>query len=214
MPSRLVLRNYHEGGIYHVFNRGLGKMEVFKDSEDYNIFLYYLRAYLLPYEAAVKKYPNLPLRLQAKNLSTEVKLISFCIMPNHFHLLLKQTSKDGISKLLKQINNAYTLYFNNKYKRSGPLFNGKYKAVETKTNEQLIHIVRYIHLNPVVAWIVDNPKEYKWSSHTEYLKGGDLCDKTLILKQFSTIVAYEKFILDQKDYGKALEKIKHIIIES
>ncbi|MEK6852378.1 MAG: transposase, partial [Nanoarchaeota archaeon] len=140
MPSRHVIRNFAEESIYHVFNRGVEKRKIFLDEQDYNMFLYYLFVYLSPMETVLEKYPRLPLRLYSSNLSREVELLSYCLMPNHFHFLIKQHSKDGISKLLKQITNAYTLYFNSKYERVGGLVQGRFKAVEIGKDELLIHV--------------------------------------------------------------------------
>lgn len=130
MPSKYVVRNFSENSYYHVFNRGVEKRNIFLDEKDYRFFETYLSIYLNPLKRVLEKYPDLPLRLHNKNLSKEVKLMAYCLMPNHFHLLLKQKTKDGISKLLKQITNAYTLYFNQKNKRVGGLMQGRFKAAQ------------------------------------------------------------------------------------
>ena len=114
MPSKYVVRNFTEDSYYHVFNRGVEKRDIFLDDEDYTTLQSYLFKYLQPIEKVAEKYPDTPTRLYGKNLSEEVELVAYCLMPNHFHLLLKQNTKDGISKLLKQLTNAYTLYFNQK----------------------------------------------------------------------------------------------------
>jgi putative transposase len=197
-----------------VFNRGVEKRKIFLDEQDHNMLLYYLFIYLAPMETVLEKYPRLPLRLYSSNLSKEVKMLSYCLMPNHFHFLIKQHSKDGVSKLLKQITNAYTLYFNNKYERVGGLVQGRFKAVGIDKDELLIHVMRYIHLNPVVAGIVKNPKDYKWSSHMAYLGGNDhVCDTETILSYFENIDSFERFILDHIEYASLLEKIKHLTLD-
>ena len=129
MPSKYVVRNFTEDSYYHVYNRGVEKRDIFLDEKDYYFFETYLSIYLLPIRQVLKKYPDVPLRLHSKNLSSDVELLEYCLMPNHFHLLLKQKTKDGISKLMKQISNAYTLFFNQKNKRSGSLMQGRFKAV-------------------------------------------------------------------------------------
>jgi len=215
MPSPYIVRSFAENHIYHVFSRGLGKHPILKDEEDYKMFKYYLFIYLTPLEKVLSVYPQLPLRLHSKNLSEEIDLIAYCLMPNHFHLLIKQNTRDSISKLLKQISNAYTRYFNIKYKRSGSLTEGRFKAVMVTSDSLLLHINRYIHLNPLVAGLVTELRDYPWSSYIEYVGKSkeNLTEKATILKHFRSTEDYEKFILDQADYAKQLAKIKHATID-
>lgn len=215
MPSRYVIRSFSENSYYHIFNRGVEKRQIFQENQDYQIFKYYLFIYLQPIKSVLTKYPSLPLRLQAKNLNTELDLISYCLMPNHFHLLLKQVSIDTISKFLKQITNAYTEYFNKKYQRTGALMEGRFKSVLINSDNLLIHTSRYIHLNPFTANLVRNLKNYQWSSYPEYLNDteNNLCKKKIILDQFPSHSQYEQFVLNQANYAKELEKIKHLTID-
>lgn len=215
MPSRYVIRKFEEGGFYHVFNRGVEKRDIFLDEQDYNMFLYYLFVYTTPLEEVLIKYPLLPIRLYNKNLHGQIEIISFCLMPNHFHFLLRQDTIDGVQKLLKQMTNAYTLYFNNKYQRVGGLVQGRYKAVMIETDELLIHVSRYIHLNPVVSSLVESPEDYKWSNYPEYLGRFCIikCSTDYILSYFSSKEKYKKFVENQIDYAKKLEKIKHLTLE-
>src|SRR3989344_6023360 len=134
-------------------------------------------------------------------------------MPNHFHLLVKQLQENGISKTLSNFANSYAKYFNTRNNRNGPLFQGIFKAVRVESNEQLLHLSRYIHLNPIVSFVTkeENLEDYVWSSLKEYLntpiKG--FCKKDYILSQFKSIDEYKKFIKDQISFAKELEKIKH-----
>lgn len=217
MPSRYVVRNFVEGKYYHLFNRGVEKRKIFLEEQDYNIFLYYLFVYTMPLKKVLEKYPLLPPRLQAKNLSTEIDLVAYCLMPNHFHLLIKQKNKNAISNLIKQVTIAYTHFFNEKYKRVGGLVQGKFKAVLVENDEQLLHISRYIHLNPVASGIIKNPKDYRWSSYLNYINASSnidiVCYKDPILGHFSSPIEYNKFNLDQIDYAKELDRIKHLVLE-
>lgn len=215
MPSRYVIRNFSENGYYHVYNRGVEKRKIFLDQQDYNLFLYYLYIYLMPLDQVLKKYPMLPLRLHAKNLSNEANLISYCLMPNHFHLLIRQKSRDTISKLMKQLTNAYTLYFNQKYKRIGGLVQGRFRSVEIRNDELLLHVSRYIHLNPIASGLVENLENYKWSSYIDfvYKSPNGICFKDPVLSNFKSSVKYKDFINDQADYAQQLERIKHLTIE-
>lgn len=136
-------------------------------------------------------------------------------MPNHFHLLLKQTSDNGISKFMGKTLNSYTRYFNTLNKRVGPLFQGAFKAVRIKTGEQLLHISRYIHLNPYVSNIVKDPSLYKWSSFNAYADGraNTNTNKKIVLELFKNSREYVNFVLDHSEYARELERIKHLVFE-
>lgn len=215
MPSRYIIREFAENEYYHIFNRGFEKNKIFKDEQDFKIFLYYLFIYLAKPETIAKTYPLLSPRLQTRNLNHDLELLSFCLMDNHFHFLLKQTSKNGISKFMQQLTNAYTKYFNGKYQRTGNLLQGRFKAVRISSDELLIHISRYIHLNPVVAGIAKTPEEYRWSSYKEYASGifSDIVRGKTLLAYFKSAKEYKNFTEDQITYAKELDKIKHLAID-
>jgi putative transposase len=154
-----------------------------------------------------------PKKTFSKQSAKLVEIVAFCLMPNHFHLLLKQLKKKGISTFMAQISNSYTRYFNLKYDRVGPLFQGVFKAVRVKNDEQLLHLSRYIHLNPVTDYLVENPEEYLYSSYLEYLKKPKLVSPEIVLGQFASKADYEKFVLNQKDYARKLKEIKRLAID-
>ena len=147
----------------------------------------------------------------------EVSIFAYCLMPNHFHFMGKQLRDKGISRFVANITNSYTKYFNTKHKRVGPLVQGTFKAVRVETDEQLIHLSRYIHLNPVTSFLVEMAKldNYSWSSYLEYLGKKDMgiCDTTVIKSHFPAIDNYRQFILDQAAYARELKKIAHVSIE-
>lgn len=214
MPSKYVTRNFTKGGIYHITNRGVENRTIFTDDKDYSLFLYYLSAYVMPVEKALRFYRDLPPRLFAKNLSKEVEILSYCLLPNRFHLLVKQNSIDGVTKLMKQLTNAYTQYFNENYHHTGPLLAGRYKAVEIPNKQTLSLISRFIHVKPILENLTFSP-EYKWSSYKEYIEPSrnDLCSTDILLSQFPSIYAYKKFVQDQKDYSRQLPKIGMFTLE-
>jgi len=117
---------------------------------------------------------------------------------------------------MKQLTNAYTKYFNEKYQRTGSLLEGRFKAVSVDTDELLLHISRYIHLNPLVANLSDDLRTYPWSSFTSYISNytDDFCTKEAISSHFKSKEGYEKFVKDQEDYAKELNKIKHLGIDT
>jgi len=135
-------------------------------------------------------------------------------MPNHFHFTLRQEKKGGITQFIQKLSNSFAHYFNKKYKSSGAVFEGNFKAIRIETHEQLLHLSRYIHLNPVTAYLVKKPEDYLYSSYQIYIgkAGSEIVDSSLILNQISP-KDYEEFVLSRKDYQRNLERIKHLAIE-
>lgn len=136
-------------------------------------------------------------------------------MPNHYHFLIKQLQDNGISEFISKISNSYTKFFNTKHNRVGPLLQGQFKAVRIEYDEQLIHVARYIHLNPVASFIIKDLKEYQWSSYPAYigLQADKICTNGFILAMFKNKQKYEQFVLDHVDYSQSLEKIKHLLVD-
>ena len=121
-----------------------------------------------------------------------------------------------IVKFLSNFTNAYTKYCNTKHERNGPLVQGPFKAIFVESDEQIIHLSRYIHLNPVTSFIINDSalEQYKWSSLREYLGlENGICQKEIVLDQFKSVESYKGFILDQMSYAKELDKIKHLSLE-
>ncbi len=211
--------------VYHVYNRGVEKRPVFMNKREYTRAVETVKFY---------RFADLPIRLSkflvipekekdalfkniVENHKKLVDVLSYCLMPNHFHFLLRQKHKNGISTFIANITNSYTKYFNTKHERVGPLFQGLFKAVWVENEEQLIHLTRYIHLNPVSSFII-KPEElhdYTWSSYSEYISKTDhgICDTGTVLSSFSSVKKYIDFVMDQVSYAQELEKIKHNILE-
>jgi len=223
MPARYspLVENYY----YHVFNRGVNKRPLFKSKYEYRRFLLLLKYYnFINYPIKFSKFMTLA-RDQRQEIWTRldkdkkhVDILSYCLMPNHFHLLLKQNDENGISKLLGNLQNSYVRYFNIKNERIGPLFQGSFKAVRIDSEEQLLHVSRYIHLNPYSSGVVKTTNkllEYSWSSLPEYLNlvKFPFCKKDDILIKFKNEESYKSFILDNADYQKELENIKHLTFD-
>jgi len=168
MPSPNAIKTYVENGYYHIYNRGVEKRLIFQDREDYTKFLYLLKVYLSPPDELGKEYPLLKAHIVHNNLFGEIDLLAFCLMPNHFHLLVKQKSKQGITKLMEQVITAYSMHFNKRHERVGHLFQSRYKAALVDSDEYLLHLSRYIHLNPVARGV--SLDEFEWSSYLYYLE--------------------------------------------
>lgn len=167
MPSKNTIKEYVEGGFYHIYNRGVEKRLIFQDREDYTKFLYLLKLYLSPIDVLSKEYPLLKQHIVAHNVHGEAHLLAFCLMPNHFHLLVKQDKKDTITRLMRAVVTSYSMYFNKRYERVGSLFQGIFKASRVGTDEYLLHLSRYIHLNPIERGA--SLSDFQWSSYLYYL---------------------------------------------
>lgn len=139
-------------------------------------------------------------------------------MPNHFHFLIKQEQEDGVANFLRNFQNSYAKYFNTKTERSGALFQSMFKAVRIESDEQLIHVARYIHLNPSTSYIVKGVQElegYPWNSFAEYLSKHPpkIINKEKVLGFFKSLDEFKKFTFDQGDYQRQLESMKHLSLE-
>jgi len=225
VPYRIVF--FAQDQIYHVFNRGVAKQTIFTSTKDYVRFLDLVDYY---------RFADIPMSFSHLNkLSIEdrrdiinelrqrhplkIEILAFCLMPNHFHLLLKQISSNGISAFMSNVQNGYAKYFNIKNDRSGPLFQSMFKAVRVESDEQLLHVSRYIHLNPSTSYLVDGKGllHYRWSSLPCYISEifGEysFVQSETILGFMRNKDAYKEFILNNIEYQRELDKIKHLVLE-
>ncbi len=142
-----------------------------------------------------------------------LEIIAYCCMPTHIHLILKQLKKGGISVFMSNVLNSYTRYFNNKTKRRGPLWESRFKNVEVTSDEQLLHLTRYVHLNPVTANLIEVPQAWNFSSYEEFL--GEIKEGICNYSKFLDIDPdeYREFVNSQIDYQQELAKIKELCLE-
>lgn len=181
MAAKNSVKEFVSDSFFHLYTRGVEKREVFLDEQDYNVFLSYLKTYVLPKDAealrAILASPKIPWKmkdqalklLRLNNFAEEIELLAYCLMPNHFHLMVKQKSFDAIDRFMNSLNTRYAIYFNKKYKRVGVLFQDVYKAVRVVSDEQLLHLSRYIHRNPLPILQGDPLQTYRYSSYPEYI---------------------------------------------
>lgn len=201
-------KQYGVGGYYHIFNRGNGKQDIFLDKDDFSFFLWRLQQNLFPMAEDKSRIIQLP--------AGSFSLISYCLMPNHFHFLLKQNTEITTSKLLTKICTSYSKYFNKKYDRSGQLFQDQFKQVRVDSNEYLVWLSAYIHQNPKVAGLVQNLEEWKWSSYPSFITGfnhNHLCDRQIILNQFKNQNDYRNFVLNNFEVMKRRKETEHMLID-
>jgi putative transposase len=170
MPSKNIIKKYKEDGVYHTYNRGVEKRNVFCDESDCKFFLYLLKSYLL-LEGDQK--PNPDTQLKRGLFNERIEILAYALMPNHFHLLIKQKGKMDISEFMRAVMTSYVSYFNKKNERTGPLFQGRYKAILIENDEYLIHLSKYIHLNPQISKRTDlfqkGPSFSEYTSVEDYL---------------------------------------------
>lgn len=179
--------------IYHIYNRGNNKEKIFFDEEDYRAFLFRLGLCLgfTEKELNNEKLTSMPSsRIRINNINNNnFKLHAFCLMPNHFHLLIEQLGDVPISNLMLKTCTSYSKYINKKHKRIGHVFQDKFKAVLIEDDPQLMWTSAYIHMNPVKDKLVKHPSEYLWSSYNDYASERNLpiINKELLLGIFGNL---------------------------
>lgn len=214
MSSRKVI--LATGEIYHVFNHSVQGIPIFRGEREGRIFLESMKFYLQskpPTKFSIYRTSRnrFPIDL-ADKLAT---IIAYCLMPNHFHLIIRQEKDKGIKRFMQRTSNSFAHYFSIKYKNRGPVFESSFKAIRIETDEQLVHLSRYIHLNPATAYLVEDPKEYSFSSYKIYLgeEQSEIINPSIVLNQFSSSKKYKRFVLDQKNYQRKLDLIKYLLLE-
>jgi len=198
MPGRNIVKIDSPNTFYHVYARGNRKMPIYQDNEDYHVFLNLLKRYL------GEKICKDPCGRPYLNLREEVELNCYCLMPNHFHVLLFQKEIKAMANLMKNVMASYSRYFNKKYGYSGSLFETTYRASAILSDEYLLHISRYIHLNP------DRWESYKYSSLPYFKKRqkADWLNVNKISELFPSTDEYLNFLRDYEDYKKFLQDLK------
>lgn len=199
MTSRNVIKLDIPDSYYHVYARGASRQPIFIDKFDFNYFLMLFQRYLARKEFYSK------VGISYAKLYDEVELLAYCLLKNHFHILLYQINQGAMSRLMRGVMTAYSQYFNKKYHRSGGLFESRYKASRISSDEYLLHISRYIHLNP------NDWQNYPYSSMAIY--NGDIqadwVKSERIIRLFSSRQQYREFVAGDKDRHDELEQIKH-----
>lgn len=198
MPSRNVLKDDLSDSYYHVYFRGGNRSRIFREPADYERLLQLFARYLSLQESKNTAGLSFP------NYSNRVELLAFCLMPNHVHLFIYQHQQGDMTEFMRSLLTSYSMYFNKKYKRTGPLFESRYKASRITSDAYLQHISRYIHLNPK-HW-----REYEYSSLPYYLHqvSDDWIDPEKILELFSSPAEYLQFVEDYEDAKEIMDILK------
>jgi len=242
------------GEFYHIYNRGVDKRKIFLKKKDYERFIYSLYEFnretrVLNFKRRVEgfggeieidrgraSFKSFKSSLKIEVSERLVDIACFCLMPNHFHLLLSQKKEEGITKFLLKISTGYAMYFNKKYNRTGALFEGRFKAIHIDKESYFLQLSRYIHLNPleiiVPQWKEESIKNhkkarkflvnYKWSSFPYYLRESEtnskedllscIINSEIIRAYFKNSKEYEKFVYSWVGLGDK-EKIEQLLLE-
>jgi len=195
------------GEYYHIFNRAVNKQVIFPDTSDYFRFLFLILYFQSPiiFQRLSRKVKEF---VQSRALDSmeedeiikkrRVELVSFCIMPNHFHLIVKELDVGGIAAYMQRVLTSYSKYYNIKYQKSGHVFQGPYRAVHIADDRQLLHLSAYIHRNPreISKWF-KKEDQYVWSSYQDFIdknRWGNLIMPDIVIGQFKDKAEYENFV--------------------
>jgi len=182
------------GQYYHVYNRGANRKTIVRSNENY---LFLLRR--------IKKYA----------VEFRVTVIAYCLMPNHYHFLLRQDSEATISAFMQAVFNSYTKAFNKMYERTGTLFEERFRAIAIEKYGYLLHLCRYIHRNPVEAGLVTHPAQWPFSNYLEWVsqRNGTLVDMEFVRENFPSPADYENFVTTYVPPEKADKVLEGLIFE-
>ncbi len=183
---------FRAGHYYHLYNRGVNRQPIFFEQENWGYFIKRLRHYCLP---------------------DLIEIVAYCLMPNHYHILAYLKDDNLSKKIIQPFTVSYTKAVNRQQDRVGPVFQGVFKAKLVDKNEYLLHLSRYIHLNPVLVGIASNPESWTFSSYQDYigLRNGTLSKPHIVLSQFSSRPAYAKFVRSYTETDR--EFIEHLMLD-
>ncbi len=204
------------GEYYHIYSRILWQRPIFRNyyhcQTFTNMMIYYA---LIQPPVKFSIYKTGPKKYKLDFSQRLISIISYCIMPTHIHLLLRQEKDLGIQKYMHKVLNSFSHYFNIKNQTRGGLFESRFKSVHIETDEQLIHLTRYIHLNPVTAYITEDPSQYKFSSYNQYMRGIATYPFEIaeIMNSFKNPDDYHQYVISRKEHQRQLSQIKHLTLE-
>jgi len=218
MPKRKIPLINEE--IYHIYNSSIANFKIFNTKKDYQrmfqTMAYYAQENLpYPFSQLEKRKDKTGIFPNARKSKKLVDIIAYCIMPTHIHLILKQVENKGITKFMNVVSLSYSHYFNIKHNRKGPLWASRFNNVIINTDEYFLHLTRYIHLNPVTAKLVDDPKNWEYSSYKEYItteyRNRKVCNFSDYFNMLS--LSYIKFVKDRISYQRELALIKYLMLD-
>lgn len=211
------MRKFPEGEIFHIFNKSIASYSIFNDLNNSFRFIQILDYYnSLLVQTSLSSFLKKNLDYSPKLLQFKencfIKFLGYCIMPDHYHLLIKMLKSNHVLKYINDVENSFTRFFNEKFERKGPLWQSAFRSVRIKTNEQLLHVTRYAHLNPTTNNLVKKPESWIYSSYKNYLDN-NILKNYLTEISIDTVNSYKKFCENDIDYQRKLKSIKRLILE-
>ncbi|MDP3974592.1 MAG: transposase [bacterium] len=214
------LREFIKGKVFHICNKSIANFEIFKYGKNYKRFLTTLNYYNnsinkinLDLYLRNETTTNLRFNLLDMKESGIVKFLAYCVMPDHYHLLVKILLTRQLPKYISDVQNSFSRFFNGKFNRKGPLWQSRYRSVEIETNEQLLHVSRYIHLNPTTSSLVRKPEDWAFSSYKYYTKSDYYLKEVLNEITINKAERYRKFCENQIAYQRKLKQIRKLLLE-
>lgn len=203
MPRRNAIKVYGNDQYYHCYNRGANRADIFRDSEDYRFFLSLFKRHLSNQPTSDKTRRPYP------HYRDEVELIAYCLMPNHYHLILYNKNDNGVEKLMRSTMTAYSRYFNLRYGHSGTLFESHFLASRITSEEYLWHVSRYVHLNPLD--IGRDATSYQYSSIHYYAgrKSAEWIHSERLVESGVERRRYVESVVNERDYHQLRDRLKH-----
>jgi putative transposase len=185
---------YVAGNYYHVYNRGAGRSLIFFNDDNYSYCLQLIQRYRVHYGVAI---------------------LAYYLMPNHYHFLLRQEGDIPLSRFINTLFNAYVQAVNRQQGRTGTIFEGRFRHVWVDREEYLVHLCRYIHLNPVEAGLIAQPEKWPYSNYLEWIgqRGGTLKDDVFMHACFLNPAAYREFVKDYGEEERMREQIRPYLME-
>jgi REP element-mobilizing transposase RayT len=179
---------YTSGEYYHIYNRGVNRQPIFFAQHNWGFFIRRLRHYFQP---------------------THADIVAYCLMPNHYHLLVHLKDDNFSHAIMQPFGTSYTKAINKEQDRVGSLFQGRFKGKHVDNQAYLTHLTRYIHRNPVDAHLVTSPSEWVFSSYRDYigLRNGSLPKPGIVLAQFASMADYRAYVEDSAESYKAIEHL-------
>jgi putative transposase len=179
------------GQIYHIYNRGANRQVIFRCNDNY---LFLLK------------------RMKQSAVEFEITMIAYCLMPNHYHFVLRQEGEKSISAFVQAIFNSYTKAFNKMYERAGTLFEERFRAIAIEKFDYLLHLCRYVHRNPLEAGLVTHPRQWQFSNYLEWIRQrkGSLVNMEFVQENFPNPAEYEEFVMNYvppEKIRKGLQKL-------
>jgi len=210
------------GDIHHVYIKSISNYVIFRENADYERMRSALQFFLEKRCMTFSKYMlysesnyKLPEGVIKNKEGGTVDIIAYCIMPTHLHLILRQKQENSISRYMNRILISYTKHFNSKHRRKGPLWESRFKKILLEEEEDILYMIRYLHLNPVLSFLVDKPEKWEYSSYSEYnntkqRKKEIICDiSCLKINQKE----YKKITDNNGCFQEGLRKIQPFLLE-